>query len=65
MAGRDTRKAELAAVFDALLQRPADRDRLLSEVIGPLERGEAERKQAMAEKVAATKVDFFTLARGD
>ncbi len=65
IAGRDARKAELAAAFDALLQRSDDRDRLLDEVIGPLEDREAVRKQAMAEKVAATRVDFFTLARGD
>ncbi len=65
IAGRDARKAELAAAFDALMQRPDDRERLLDEVIGPLEDSEAVRKQAMAEKVAATRVDFFTLARGD
>ena len=65
IAGRDVRKAELAAVFDALLQRPDDQGRLLTDVIRPLESAEAAQKRTMAEKVAATKVDFFTLARGD
>ena len=65
VAGRDIRKAELAAVFDALLQAPADQDRLLADVIRPLEASEAASKRSMAKKVGATKVDFFTLARGD
>ncbi|MCB9947330.1 MAG: phosphonate C-P lyase system protein PhnG [Rhodospirillaceae bacterium] len=65
IAGRDRRKAELAAAFDALLQRPADQARLLADVIAPMERALLARKQATADKVAATKVEFFTLARGD
>lgn len=65
VAGRDLRHAELAALSDALLQDPAWHDRLQAELIRPLasesERAAAER----AAKVAATKVDFFTLVRGD
>ena len=63
IAGRDGRKAELAALFDGLLQRSEDQGRLMTDVICPLEDAEAARKRAAAEKVAATKVDFFTLAR--
>jgi alpha-D-ribose 1-methylphosphonate 5-triphosphate synthase subunit PhnG len=63
--GRDKRHAELAAAFDALLQDDARRDALLAAVIEPLAEAEAERRHTLAAKAAATKVDFFTLVRGD
>jgi alpha-D-ribose 1-methylphosphonate 5-triphosphate synthase subunit PhnG len=61
--GRDSRKARLAAITDALLQGEIE--------TGPLRRGVfvlAQKQQAARElasrKAAATKVDFFTLVRG-
>ena len=63
--GTDKRKAELAAVADALLQsaeRHADVD---AAVIAPLAKAQAERRDVQSRKAAATKVDFFTLVRGD
>jgi alpha-D-ribose 1-methylphosphonate 5-triphosphate synthase subunit PhnG len=63
--GRAKRHAELAACFDALLQDDARRDALLAVVIEPLAEAEAERRHALASKAAATKVDFFTMVRGD
>jgi alpha-D-ribose 1-methylphosphonate 5-triphosphate synthase subunit PhnG len=63
--GRDKRHAELAAAFDALLQDDARRDAVLAAVIEPLAEAEAERRHALAAKAAATKVDFFTMVRGD
>ena len=61
--GRDSRKARLAAITDALLQGEIE--------TGPLRRGLdalAQKQQAARElasrKAAATKVDFFTLVRG-
>ena len=62
--GRDVAKARIAAVCDALLQGPAAetvRDRVVLPMQALLARGRAER----AAKAAATKVDFFTVARGE
>ena len=63
--GRAKRHAELAAAFDALLQDGARRAALLAAVIEPLAEAEAERRHALAAKAAATKVDFFTMVRGE
>lgn len=65
VAGRNARHAELAALFDALLQDPDRHGALMADVIRPLaSRAEAE-KTRKASEVAATKVDFFTLVRGE
>lgn len=63
--GRDARHAELAAVFDGLLQDPARRAELLSQVIEPEAARQAARRDARARKVAATRVEFFTMVRGE
>lgn len=65
IAGRDARKAELAAVFDALLQQPDRRRRLEAGLIAPLIRAQEQARLAQSRKAAATKVEFFTLARGE
>lgn len=62
--GLDGRKAERAALLDALLQTPAHDD-LATRVLKPLRAAEAEARAARAKRAAATKVDFFTMARGD
>lgn len=62
--GRSHDHALRAAVCDALLQGP-ESIRLTQEVITPLARDRAERERQMALKNAATKVDFFTMVRGD
>jgi alpha-D-ribose 1-methylphosphonate 5-triphosphate synthase subunit PhnG len=63
--GRDKRHAELAATLDALLQDESRRAPLMAGVIGPLEALKNERREALARKAAATRVDFFTLVRGE
>jgi alpha-D-ribose 1-methylphosphonate 5-triphosphate synthase subunit PhnG len=63
--GRDARHAELAAVLDALLQDPARRVGLEAAVVEPLAAAQAARRRAAAERVAPSKVEFFTLVRGD
>lgn len=63
-AGRDLRKAELAALFDALLQT-GDRARIETDVVAPLARRQAEARDRSGRKAAATAVEFFTMARGD
>jgi phosphonate C-P lyase system protein PhnG len=63
--GRDRVKAELAAALDALLQNPERQDALLAKIITPLAQEEAAARALASRKAAATKVDFFTLIRGD
>ena len=61
VAGRDLHQAELAAVLDAALQDPARTDRWRG-VIDRLAEAQAARRDAMAAKAAATRVQFFTMA---
>lgn len=63
--GRSKRHAELAAVFDALLQDETRRPRLEDSVVAPLEAAHAARRDARGRKANATKVNFFTLVRGE
>lgn len=63
--GRDRRKAELVAAFDALLQDAARADEVLKEVVAPLAQGQALARERAARAAAATRVEFFTLVRGE
>ncbi|MBO3664652.1 phosphonate C-P lyase system protein PhnG [Microbacterium stercoris] len=60
--GSHPEHAGLAAIFDALLAGPA-RDRVLAEVIEPLESAQAERDARARAQARSTVVDFFTVAR--
>src|SRR5215469_11338046 len=57
VAGRDIRRAELAAVFDALLQDPARHAAIEAAVSGPIEARLTAGRRSRAAEVAATKVD--------
>ena len=61
--GRDMAKAEVIAIIDALWQR--DPDRVEAEIIQPLQALAAAADQKRRDESAATKVDFFTMVRGD
>ncbi len=63
--GRDKRRAELAALFDAMLQNPAHTAHLQDTVVATLASHHARRREEESRKVAATRVDFFTLVRGE
>ena len=63
VGGRSARHAEIAAAVDALGQRADWRDRLEAAILAPLEAEAANRHRAIAARAAATKVDFFTVAR--
>jgi alpha-D-ribose 1-methylphosphonate 5-triphosphate synthase subunit PhnG len=63
VGGRSSRQAEIAAAIDALGQRPEWRDRLETQIVAPLEAEAAARRHAIAARAAATKVEFFTVAR--
>jgi alpha-D-ribose 1-methylphosphonate 5-triphosphate synthase subunit PhnG len=65
VAGRSARRAELVALFDALLQDPARHDALANTVVEPLAASQAAAKAAQAAKAMASKVDFFTMVRGE
>jgi alpha-D-ribose 1-methylphosphonate 5-triphosphate synthase subunit PhnG len=63
VGGRSAVHAEITAAIDALGQRPEWRDRLEAEIVAPLEAEAATRRRAIAARAAATKVEFFTVAR--
>ncbi|WP_141934778.1 phosphonate C-P lyase system protein PhnG [Bradyrhizobium sp. UNPA324] len=63
--GRNSEKARLIALCDALVQSPDFGAAIERDVIAPLrEQLMIRRKQAAAE-TAATKVDFYTMVRGE
>lgn len=62
--GRDGRKARLAAVIDGLLQGEAQTGPLHGAIAELAAQQQAARELA-SRKAAATKVDFFTMVRGD
>jgi alpha-D-ribose 1-methylphosphonate 5-triphosphate synthase subunit PhnG len=65
VAGRAPRRAELVALFDALLQDPVQHAAIAATVVAPLAARQAAATQVRAGEVAATKVDFFTMVRGE
>ncbi|WP_029040457.1 phosphonate C-P lyase system protein PhnG [Cucumibacter marinus] len=63
--GGNQRKAAIAAFFDAAWQSAALTARVKAEIVDPLNAEiEAEDRRVRAE-TAATKVDFFTMVRGE
>jgi alpha-D-ribose 1-methylphosphonate 5-triphosphate synthase subunit PhnG len=65
VAGRARRHAELAAVFDALLQTPDHHDRITASLIAPAAEAQAAARAETIAKAQATRVDFFTMVRGE
>jgi alpha-D-ribose 1-methylphosphonate 5-triphosphate synthase subunit PhnG len=63
--GRNAAHAHLAAICDALLQLPGHHAEVAETVIRPLEKSLQETHVMASTKAAATKVDFFTMVRGD
>ncbi len=63
--GRDRRKAELIATFDALLQDEAYGERISLEVVEPLALRQAGQRAKAAASAATSKVEFFTFVRGE
>lgn len=62
--GRDKAHAERAALVDAMMQT-ARANEVSDRVLEPLADEAAAAKTARAAKAAATKVDFFTMMRGE
>jgi alpha-D-ribose 1-methylphosphonate 5-triphosphate synthase subunit PhnG len=61
VAGREPRRAELAALVDALMQDPERAETLEAQVIAPLEAAQAAKRAERAGKAAATRVQFFAM----
>lgn len=62
--GRDRNHSLQAALVDAMMQTDAA-SRVEAVILAPLRTAMAERKATRAAKAAATKVDFFTMVRGE
>lgn len=63
--GRDHTKAKLAAIIDALCADEEHATLIDAAIIEPLRADIAARDTRRAAETAATKVDFFTMVRGD
>ena len=63
--GRSPEKARNAALVDAMCQNADYRQEIERKVLATLRRAHDERSAEVAAKTAATKVDFFTLVRGE
>ena len=62
--GRNKAKATQAALIDALMQT-ASAAQVEASILGPLRTTRTSRTSKRAAKAAATKVDFFTMVRGE
>jgi alpha-D-ribose 1-methylphosphonate 5-triphosphate synthase subunit PhnG len=63
--GRDRAKARLIALCDALVQSPTFSAAIENSVVAPIRSRLEAAREADARRVAATKVEFFTLVRGE
>lgn len=65
LLGRAIERAELAARFDALWQSPRYRDEVEDTVLARVAARAAAEDDLIRRKTAATRVNFFTLVRGE
>ncbi|PMR74339.1 phosphonate C-P lyase system protein PhnG [Billgrantia endophytica] len=63
--GRDKSHAELIALVDACARHEHWQRRIDAELIAPLADELAERREAASRTAASTRVDFFTMVRGE
>lgn len=63
--GRDREKARISATIDALWQRADMRAAVEDRIIAPLRSRAAETDARRRAETAATRVDFFTMVRGE
>jgi alpha-D-ribose 1-methylphosphonate 5-triphosphate synthase subunit PhnG len=61
VAGRNERLAEVAALADALLQDPQRQTGIMRDVVEPLAAAQQAKRDAVAAKAAATRVQFFAM----
>jgi alpha-D-ribose 1-methylphosphonate 5-triphosphate synthase subunit PhnG len=63
--GSNGRHAELAACADALMQDAEQHPHLHAQVLEPLRQSLHQRRASASRKAAASKVEFFTVVRGE
>ncbi|TPW32336.1 phosphonate C-P lyase system protein PhnG [Martelella alba] len=63
--GADRSKAQMIAILDALMQRPDLGALIETTLLAPLGARIAAERNRQAEETAATRVDFFTMVRGE
>jgi alpha-D-ribose 1-methylphosphonate 5-triphosphate synthase subunit PhnG len=63
LLGTDLERARTAAIFDGLLSDPGQRERVLAEVIAPLEQAQSDADDVRLAEARSTIVDFFTVSR--
>ena len=63
--GRDREKARMIALCDALVQSDEFAGAVEAAVIAPLRAAMVARRQQKAAETAATRVDFYTMVRGE
>lgn len=63
--GTDREKARLSAIFDALWQEEATRSFVEEKLLSVIALRIADDSNRKADETAATRVDFFTMVRGD
>ncbi|MEL6299538.1 MAG: phosphonate C-P lyase system protein PhnG [Pseudomonadota bacterium] len=65
LLGRSTGRARNAAIIDALAQNPSHAEPIETEFVAPVFARVAAEREECQRKAAATRVNFFTLARGE
>jgi alpha-D-ribose 1-methylphosphonate 5-triphosphate synthase subunit PhnG len=63
--GRDSQKARMIALCDALVQSDQFAGAVEAKVLAPLRAGLSAIRNRKAAETAATRVDFYTLVRGE
>lgn len=63
--GRDAKKARLAALCDALWQTQVHKPSIERHVLAPLRAAQQQQRALKRAQTAATRVDFFTMVRGE
>jgi len=63
--GRDRQKAQMIALFDAMVQSDQFAGSVEANVIAPLRAAIVAKQNRQAAETAATRVDFYTLVRGE
>jgi alpha-D-ribose 1-methylphosphonate 5-triphosphate synthase subunit PhnG len=63
--GRDQAKAKLIALCDALMQSQGHREAIERAVLAPIRTRLKAERETQERQTAATKVEFFTLVRGE
>lgn len=63
--GRDGSKVRLVAIIDALLQRAREAADVETHILAPLRATQMAEETRRRAQTAATKVDFFTMVRGE